>query len=171
MERKCNQEPVDPQTLNINANVKIDSSESKLEQNSILETEAIVDAIDASFEQAHKIEEKVTERIARRMPSVNRTVKIAEKAFAHFLPSRVSAEVRRDVTYLGENDSLKEAQKEIIERDIAKISDSDTNIKSGFHANLSQDEVSELGLDDRPEALVDTLTPKAFQPFFDRSRF
>lgn len=168
MERKCNQEPVDPQTLNINANVKIDSSESQLEQDRILDTEAIVDAIDASFEQAHKIEEKVTERIARRMPSINRAIKIADKAFAHFLPSRVSAKIRRDATYLGKNDSLKEAQKEIIERDIATISDPDSNIKSGFHANLSKDEVSELGLDDRPEALVDTLTPKAFQPFFDR---
>jgi len=104
----------------------------------------VLDAIDASIALSDQVNKRIDKHIAQRVKPVTQAAEVAKVAFAEFLPSKISAEVRNDVTYLSPGEDLKAKQQNIIARDLAATRQS--NLKRGLQLNLPNKDVADLKL-------------------------
>ena len=130
----------------------------KISREKKIDRESAISSLDESFAFDDAVETKINERIKTRLPKDNAIAKEAVKAFSKFIPSKVSAEIRKEITYLAQGDDLKASQETIINEDLKQMEQIPT--KHGFSISLSDKDINELGLVKADDGTV-SGTPKA----------
>jgi len=116
----------------------------KISREKKIDRESVISSLDESFAFDDAVETKINERIKTCLPKANAISQEAVKAFSNFIPSKVSAEIRKEITYLAQGDDLKVAQETIINEDLKQMEQITT--KHGFSVSLSDKDINELGL-------------------------
>ena len=130
----------------------------KISREKKIDRESAISSLDESFAFDDAVETKINERIKTHLPKANAITQEAVKAFSNFIPSKVSAEIRKEITYLAQSDDLKVAQETIINEDLKQMEQIPT--KHGFSVSLSDKDINELGLVKADDGTV-SGTPKA----------
>jgi len=114
-----------------------DSNRTKVDK------DTIVKEINESLDITNAVRKNFTKRQADRMKKVRNRTKIAENAFKRFDPSLVPINIRKDPTYLGPKDNLKDCQQKIVERTNKIIKNS--KIKPSLRLSFTENELKDLG--------------------------
>ncbi|KAF5431598.1 hypothetical protein C5S39_05405 [Candidatus Methanophagaceae archaeon] len=130
----------------------------KISREKKIDRESAISSLDESFAFDDAVETKINERIKTHLPKANAITQEAVKAFSNFIPSKVSAEIRKEITYLAQSDDLKVAQETIINEDLKQMEQIPT--KHGFSVSLSDKDINELGLVKADDGTV-SGTPQA----------
>lgn len=108
-----------------------------------------LNVLEESFKFDDAVRDKTNQRIRLGVIKSNDFIQKAKKALAQFNPSKVSAEIRKEATYLIKGSDLKAAQNKIISDRISQMKEHTAN--KGLRLDLSDDDVKTLGLDVHPE--------------------
>ena len=87
---------------------KVEQSKQKIDK------ETILSSIDETLSISDAIQNKIDEHIATRITKSRVYEQKAEVAFKNFIPSKISEELRNDITYLSLGDNQQTAQETII---------------------------------------------------------
>lgn len=131
-----------------------------------LDKETILSSIDETLSISEAIQNKIDERISSRVAKLNVYEQKAEVAFKNFIPSKISEESRRDVTYLSLGDNLQTAQETIIKADLTQMGE--MKLKKGVAISLSDEDISELGLQKVDGKLGGNVEPDKLMAYIEK---